>query len=496
MSSGRKAFFRNGPTPVDDDQNALISQLLTRTSSLEGRTSTIELTKADLTFLETKKQELESLIAQKKAEALAYTDNKKSEALAYADDKKAEAITYADNKKAEALSYVDDKKALLDASLNVLSSDLLSKEAALYSDILSKKAEAITYVDDKKALLDASLNVLSSDLLSKEAALYADILSKKAEALAYTDDKKAEAISYIDDKKALLDASLNVLSSDLLSKETALYADILSKKAEAITYVDDKKALLDASLNVLSSDLLIKEAALYADILSKKSLVDASLNVLSSDLLSKEASLYAYVDAKQLETTTTASEYTDDKDALLRSDIVTGENNLKSFVTAFKDALFLESQPNTDVEFNYTQLLNYSVGSSSTPPPPPTYPVTIVAIYTGWDQTRNNGNGSDIVKIAYTSTANAQGVLRYGAIAQGAPVDLGSQAGGYASFQQTSTPLIVTTDGYLNGPPFEYFIGTSSTNKATANFSVNTPSGRTGPYGQSYTVFGDQSLFV
>ncbi len=151
-STGRKAFFRSGPTPTDLAQDEVLSQLLIRANSLESRADALELGKADLSYLETKRQELEDLIAQRKAELEQSIGDVSGSLAAYSEITDG-AVSDLFNKAADISGVVASHRA-----------DTLVRLADLSGAVQVKFTQANAYTDSK----DSAVRAAMADRVTKE----------------------------------------------------------------------------------------------------------------------------------------------------------------------------------------------------------------------------------------------------------------------------------------------------------------------------------------
>jgi hypothetical protein len=545
---------------IDTLQQNQIDQSLGRLTSAENRLSNVESTRATITALNSAVADLQSYATTKantaQVNAATYTDAAKADALFILRDELDDAVVdlsgrivakgvevlagahvYADARLVDAQNYAASKKAeaIADAGLYT---NLKHGQAVAHADDLDDalRADALGWVATAKTEAIASANIHADSAVAvakTELEAYADVVgnnailnshsytdaakaatlvivdNKKQEAVEtaedYTDLKKTEALTYVDEREVIVrgDVSGQISSTanavrgvceaytnvsvatarvDLEAyavarkNEALIYTD--TKKAEALAYADAKKAETVAYVNT-------REGVIRSD-------VSGQINVKAQETFaSAVSSANNFTNTKVAQGVSQAAVYTDSKVATLDTDISGRLWKVLSWIDAVRQGIFI-SQADGETEFDYSVFGPAFGASTSSPPAPTGPPITIVGVRGYWDASNNK----DVYQIAYTNTgAAAVYDLRYAAVPNGAPMTV-DQLVVSAMFQNTTSPLVLTFPGlYLNGSPFAYRVGTAAA-PLSATFSLTTPYGTNGPYGQGYFSYGDTTLFT
>lgn len=426
--SARRAFFRNQlPTSVDEDQNTAVAALVARVASVEGRAGALE---SDVAT-----RALQSALAAEVSARITGIFNQEHLLEQEVLSRQIALNNLASQVETSIGAEVAARNDAIEARATLLLGDISNVESALADEVVARDAAiAIAVLAEGSARATA---------LAAEAAARAAAITTVEGVVAQQASDTAAALN--------LKASLVELGAEVTAREAAI-ADEINARAAAISSVEDNASQLAAALAAESSlraiaidgEAAARSAAIAAEAAARETAIAAEAAARNSALLLKSDK--TYVDA-QFQTKADASSR------------VTAEN---SFLTAFKDAIFLEGAAGTDVEFNYTTLM----GSAPVNGGGGSLPITVVgALF-----------GSGDVKIAYTST---QAVIAYFR-----DMTSGVNVGPQFNAVVTSTPIVATLSGVFPRQ-LTYGLATSTGTLLSGTFAPNATTGQ----------FGDQSAF-
>jgi hypothetical protein len=467
-----------------------------------------------------------------------YADARLVDAEAFASARKAEAITeaglYTDLKHGQAVAHADaNDTALRTATTGWIATAKAAaiSDAAAHAD--AALAEAVTDLEAFATTIgdDAILNAHGYTDAAKSAVLVI-VDNKKQEAIETAETfatlKKTEALAYADAREVVIRSDLSGL---VYAEKAAVRADAdahadaavaaarldleayaVARKSEALSYADTKKAEAISAANAHADAAAAAVAADAHDELVAARL-DLSGRIVAGDAATLSTAVSTannYTNTKVAEGVSQAGVYTDTKVAALDTDLSGRIWKVLSWIDAVRQAIFI-SGADGETEFDYSVFgAAFGSGSSSSggatgptgPAPPAGKPIVISAIWTGWDAALNGGAGGNYARFALTSTVAGNYAIRIGLRDPNAPPQAGAvdDQRGAITVSITSGTTIVRVDNfypnpYNGGNGWAYYIGDAN-DKKSDNFYVDTASGRTGPQGQTFIVFGNQAIFT